>query len=167
MKFSDDDLTETLECFDERHSDMVALGKTLGAGAVREMCKLMGGRKVHVPEFDNLVWQLKRTVRDEELRAKFRGNNLAELAAEYRMSARQVHRILHGDRKIYLRDHERTAGLRTSRANHGRILALAQQHGLAVRQIVDTVIDAGLASTELTASLADAAARNSPLFARA
>ena len=66
MKFSDADLSETLECFGENHSDMVVLGKKLGTHAVREICGLMGGRKVHVPEFDNLVWDLKRAVRDED-----------------------------------------------------------------------------------------------------
>lgn len=165
MKFSDADLSETLECFADNHSDMVVLGKKLGTHAVREICGLMGGRKVHVPEFDNLVWDLKRTVRDEELRVRFRGNNLAELAQQYRMSARQVHRILHGDRKVYLRNHERTKGLRTSQAHHARMLALAQQYGLAVRHVVDAVIAAGLASVDLTATLAGAQARSQPLFA--
>lgn len=149
MNFSDGDLAETLECFDDNHSDMVLLGKKLGTGAVREICSLMGGRKVHVPEFDNLVWQLRRTVRDEEIRVKFRGNNLAELALAYGMSARQVHRILHGDRKKYVRDNERTKGLRTSCAHHARILALAQEHGMRVRMVVDRVLAAGFATLDL------------------
>lgn len=165
MKFSDADLSETLECFGENHSDMVVLGKKLGTHAVREICGLMGGRKVHVPEFDNLVWDLKRTVRDEELRTKFRGNNLAELAMDYGMSARQVHRILHGDRKVYLRNHERTKGLRTSQLFHARMLVLAQLYGVPVRQVVDAVIAVGLASAELSTTLAGAQARSQPLFA--
>lgn len=167
MNFSDGDLADTLESFDAQHSDMVALGKVLGPGAVREICQLMGGRKVHVPEFDNLVWQLKRTVRDEEIRAKFRGNNLPELCFEYSMSARHVHRILHGDRKKYLRDHERTKGLRTSGANHARLVELARQYGLAVRQIVDAVIEAGLSSAGLGAALSLAAGQMPQLFASA
>lgn len=149
MKFSDADLSETLECFGENHSDMVVLGKKLGTHAVREICGLMGGRKVHVPEFDNLVWDLKRAVRDEELRTKFRGNNLAELAMDYGMSARQVHRILHGDRKKYMRDHERTKGLRTSDKYHARIIALAEEHGMRVRMVVDRVLAAGFATLDL------------------
>lgn len=149
MSFETSALNEALEWFDAEHSDMVALGKRLGAPAVRVVCEVFGGRKVHVPEFDNLVIALRREARDEEIKRKFRGNNLAELAHEYRLSARHVHRILHGDRSARLTQREITRGLRCGVDLYERVVSLAGEHHIGVRDVVDVALTIGLRSPEL------------------
>ncbi|WP_170142062.1 Mor transcription activator family protein [Thioalbus denitrificans] len=80
------------------HSPWVEIGQRIGVDALGVVLSRLGGEKVHVPTEDNFWACLERAVRDEEIRQRFRGWNMKELAAEYGVDTRHVRRILFGRR---------------------------------------------------------------------
>lgn len=81
--------------FSDEHSDLVALGKRIGAEALQAVLEVFGGQKPHIPSAEDFWARLDREVRNERIRANFRGNNYAELAMAERLDERQVRRIVH------------------------------------------------------------------------
>lgn len=87
--------SELLNCYSEEHpSDLVQLGKQIGADNLNRVLSVLGGRNVYVPTGEQFWKGLYREIRNEEMRAKFRGNNIKELALEYDLDERQVRRIV-------------------------------------------------------------------------
>lgn len=88
------DQSRLLAQFGPQHSKLVDLAHTLGVDGINRVLDTFGGEKVHIPTRDAFWDGLYRNVRDETIRAQFRGNNLGELAIEYRLTERQVRNIL-------------------------------------------------------------------------
>lgn len=81
----------TREDIPESHVDIYdAIGHT----AFMELCYLCGGQALYVPKVESL----QRNSRDEQIRALFNGGNYRELAIQYRLSERQIRKIINGER---------------------------------------------------------------------
>lgn len=149
----DAELEGLLSCFDDQASDMVALTKRIGVDAMRVVCEVLGMRKVHVPSFDGFVRATRRRVRDEELRVKYRGDNLGELAAQYDLSEERVLRIVSGKNVKRGSGEDRTKPLRASPVYHTRITAIAARTGAGMREVVDCALRIGLSAPDFDAEL--------------
>ena len=77
----DDIPEEYLDIYDE-----------LGAKAFLKLVQLCGGQSLYLPKLDSL----ERGGRNREIRARFNGGNYRALAAQFRLSERQVRKILNG-----------------------------------------------------------------------
>lgn len=86
---------DLLEQFDHEFNDYVAFAKEQGPEALNALLERLGGQKVHVPTLVNFWTGLQRQVRNEDMRARFRGNNYKQLAIEYGVSEREARRIIH------------------------------------------------------------------------
>ena len=64
----------------------------LGAEAFLNLVRLCGGQSLYLPKLDSL----EREGRNREIRARFNGGNYRALAAQFRLSERQVRKILNG-----------------------------------------------------------------------
>jgi len=67
---------------------------TLGMDAFLELIRLCGGQTLYLPKLDSL----EREGRDREIRARFNGGNYRALACQFRLSERQVRKIINGRR---------------------------------------------------------------------
>lgn len=87
--------SELLEfCAHEHPNPFVELGKQIGPENLTLVLAALGGKNVYVPTPDGFWGQLVKEVRDTEIRARFKGNNLRELSLEYQMSERHLRRIV-------------------------------------------------------------------------
>ena len=66
----------------------------LGAEAFLKLIRLCGGTSLYLPKIDSL----EREGRDRQIRALFNGGNYRALAAQFRLSERQIRKILNGGR---------------------------------------------------------------------
>lgn len=67
---------------------------TLGMESFLELIRLCGGQTLYLPKLDSL----EREGRDREIRARFNGGNYRALACQFRLSERQVRKIINGYR---------------------------------------------------------------------
>lgn len=67
---------------------------TLGMEAFLRLIRLCGGQSLYLPKLDSL----QRDGRDREIRARFNGGNYRALARQFRLSERQVRKIINGTR---------------------------------------------------------------------
>ena len=74
--------------------DQRDLAKALGLDAYLHLAELRGGQDLYIPKLQSL----ERGARDRDIRARFDGGNLRELAARHQLSVRQVRKILSGTR---------------------------------------------------------------------
>ena len=65
------------------------IAQTLGLDVFLALTDLCGGLNLYIP---------KREGRDREIRARFDGGNTRALAAQFRLSERQIRKILSGTR---------------------------------------------------------------------
>lgn len=89
------ELAQLLECFGEPPCAMAKLAADIGAEDAIRVMEHLGGQKKHIPTVAAFVADLKRQVRDEEICTKFKGD-YDELAAEYRLTPRQIRYIVNG-----------------------------------------------------------------------
>ena len=68
--------------------------EALGMDAFLELIRLCGGQTLYLPKLDSL----EREGRDREIRARFNGGNYRALASQFRLSERQVRKIINGYR---------------------------------------------------------------------
>lgn len=68
------------------------LGHPRGTLALRAVCEKWGGETCYIPSQTELFL----AVRNEEIRLRFRGDNYGELALIYKITERQVRRIVNG-----------------------------------------------------------------------
>ena len=66
----------------------------LGLEAFLRLATLCGGQSLYIPKLDSL----ERDGRDREIRARFDGGQYRALAAQFRLSERQIRKILNGTR---------------------------------------------------------------------
>ena len=67
---------------------------TLGREAFFKLIRLCGGQNMYVPKPETLT----RNARDRDIRARFNGGNYKALAAQFRLSERQIRKIINGTR---------------------------------------------------------------------
>lgn len=75
----------------EEYQDIV---ETLGLEVFLTLTDLCGGLNLYIPKRESL----EREGRDREIRARFDGGNTRALAAQFRLSERQIRKILSGTR---------------------------------------------------------------------
>lgn len=70
------------------------VAETLGLEAFLKLVALCGGQDLYIPKRESL----ERGPRDRAIRARFDGGNYRALAAQYRLSVRQIRKIINGTR---------------------------------------------------------------------
>ena len=66
----------------------------LGMDYFLRLIHLCGGQSLYLPKLDSL----EKEGRDREIRARFNGGNYRALASQFRLSERQVRKIINGHR---------------------------------------------------------------------
>ena len=70
------------------------VAEALGMSAFLRLTALCGGQSLYIPKIESL----EREGRDREIRARFDGGNYRALGAQYRLSERQIRKIINGTR---------------------------------------------------------------------
>ena len=70
------------------------IAEALGMEAFTQLTLLCGGQNLYIPKRESL----ERAARDREIRTRFNGGNYRSLAAQYRLSERQIRKIINGVR---------------------------------------------------------------------
>lgn len=70
------------------------VAEELGMEAFLKLVSLCGGQDLYIPKRESL----ERGPRDRAIRARFDGGNYRALAAQYRLSVRQIRKIINGTR---------------------------------------------------------------------
>ncbi len=70
------------------------VAEALGMKAFLKLITLCGGQDLYIPKRESL----ERGPRDRAIRARFDGGNYRQLAAQYRLSVRQIRKIISGTR---------------------------------------------------------------------
>lgn len=80
-----------IEDIPEEYRDIV---ENLGMDSFLKLTRLCGGQSLYVPKMETL----EREGRDREIRSLFNGGNYRALAIQFRLSERQVRKIINGTR---------------------------------------------------------------------
>lgn len=83
--------TIRLEDIPYEYRDIV---EVIGMDAFIKLTKLCGGQSLYIP----MMASLNRECRDREIRARFNGGNYRALATQFRLSERQIRKIIDGKR---------------------------------------------------------------------
>lgn len=67
---------------------------TLGREAFFKLIRLCSGQTQYIPKMESL----ERNARDRDIRAHFNGGNYRALATQFRLSERQIRKIINGTR---------------------------------------------------------------------
>lgn len=70
------------------------IAEAIGMEAFIQLTLLCGGQSLYIPKRESL----ERNARDREIRARFDGGNYRALAAQFRLSERQIRKIINGVR---------------------------------------------------------------------
>lgn len=70
------------------------LAEVLGVETFLRLVSLCGGQDLYIPKRESL----ERGPRDRAIRARFDGGNYRALAVQYRLSERQIRKIVNGTR---------------------------------------------------------------------
>lgn len=143
------DQAKLLEIFDDDFSEMVALGKRIGPAALNSLLEIFGGQKPHIPTVHAFWRSLEVTVRNEEIRARFRGNNLRQLVLEYELSERQLRNIVAGERYVRPPLSAPPRSFKLSEARASQVQALAEGHHMTLRAMHEILIAVVLALPDL------------------
>lgn len=74
--------------------DFQDIAEALGMEGFLKLVALCGGQDLYIPKRESL----ERGPRDRAIRARFDGGNYRALAAQYRLSVRQIRKIINGTR---------------------------------------------------------------------
>ena len=66
------------------------IAETIGVEAFTRLTFLCGGQSLYIPKRESL----ERGARDRDIRARFNGGNYRALAAQFRLSERQIRKIV-------------------------------------------------------------------------
>ena len=80
-----------IEDIPEKYRDIV---ENLGMDSFLKLTRLCGGQNLYVPKMETL----EREGRDREIRSLFNGGNYRALAIQFRLSERQIRKIINGTR---------------------------------------------------------------------
>lgn len=89
---------DLLNRFPPEKSVWVEIGQAIGAENLDHVLRVIGGQVVSAPSSEWLWASLERDLRDERIRAEFRGNNVDQLADAWHLSPRTIRRIVGGDK---------------------------------------------------------------------
>ena len=81
-------------CTDDIPEEYRDIVDTIGMEAFVHLTLLCGGQTLYVPKRESL----ERGARDRDIRALFNGSNYRGLAAQFRLSERQIRKIINGSR---------------------------------------------------------------------
>jgi len=70
------------------------IAETIGMEAFIQLTLLCGGQSLYIPKRESL----ERGARDRDIRARFDGGNYRALASQFRLSERQIRKIINGTR---------------------------------------------------------------------
>lgn len=70
------------------------IAEALGLDTFLRLTELCGGLSLYIPKRESL----DRDARDRDIRARFNGGNYRALAAQFRLSERQIRKIINGTR---------------------------------------------------------------------
>ena len=70
------------------------IAEAIGMDAFVRLTLLCGGQTLYIPKRESL----ERCARDRDIRARFDGSNYRALASQYRLSERQIRKIINGTR---------------------------------------------------------------------
>ena len=70
------------------------IAEAIGMEAFTQLTLLCGGQSLYIPKRESL----ERNARDRDIRARFDGGNYRALAAQFRLSERQIRKIINGVR---------------------------------------------------------------------
>ena len=70
------------------------IAEELGLDTFLQLTSLCGGLSLYIPKRESL----ERDARDRDIRARFDGGNYRALAAQFRLSERQIRKIINGTR---------------------------------------------------------------------
>ena len=70
------------------------IAEAIGMEAFTQLTLLCGGQTLYIPKRESL----ERNARDRDIRARFDGGNYRALAAQFRLSERQIRKIINGVR---------------------------------------------------------------------
>ena len=79
----------TLEDIPEEYRD---IAEAVGLEAYLKLSVLCGGQNLYIPKRE----ALERQARNRAIRSQFNGGNYRSLAVQYRLSERQIRKIVHG-----------------------------------------------------------------------
>ena len=80
--------------FEDVPEELRDIADALGMEAFLKLIALCGGQDLYIPKRESL----ERGPRDRAIRARFDGGNYRALAAQYRLSVRQIRKIINGTR---------------------------------------------------------------------
>ena len=70
------------------------IAEAIGLEAFTQLTLRCGGQSLYIPKRESL----ERNARDRDIRARFNGDNYRALAAQFRLSERQIRKIINGTR---------------------------------------------------------------------
>jgi len=70
------------------------IAEAIGLEAFTQLTLLCGGQSLYIPKRESL----ERNARDRDIRARFNGYNYRALAVQFRLSERQIRKIINGTR---------------------------------------------------------------------
>ena len=70
------------------------IAEAIGMEAFIQLTLLCGGQSLYIPKRESL----ERGARDRDIRARFDGGNYRALAVQFRLSERQIRKIINGTR---------------------------------------------------------------------
>lgn len=70
------------------------IAEAIGMEAFTQLTLLCGGQSLYIPKRESL----ERNARDRDIRARFDGGNYRALACQFRLSERQIRKIINGTR---------------------------------------------------------------------
>lgn len=79
-------------CLEDVPEEYRDIAETIGMEAFIQLTLLCGGQNLYVPKRESL----ERGPRDRDIRARFNGGNYRSLALQYRLSERQIRKIING-----------------------------------------------------------------------
>lgn len=149
---SDISKTELLECFDKDFNVFVEFGREYGVEALEAMLQKLGGTKPHVPMADSFWAKLKKAVRDEEMRARFTGNNIEQLGIDYELDPRQVRNIVTSRSMLYKRPRQPGTSVTLQRENYDACVSLAEDLEMPIKTVANAIMESALRSDAVIAS---------------
>lgn len=90
---------ELLSRFPPEKSVWIEIGQAIGAENLDHVLRIIGGQVVSAPSSEWLWAMLERDLRNERIRAQFRGNNVTQLADDFGLDPRTIRRIVGGSDK--------------------------------------------------------------------
>lgn len=133
--------TDLLDKFDEGYSELVTFGHAHGPVALNGLLQLLGGQKKHIPK-PSAFWDgLAREIRNEEIRLRFTGNNLADLSQDYDLTERQLREIVRTEPKRYARPTDPLCPAKLLPEKHEAIAVRASEYGVSRSSLLDAIIN--------------------------